>query len=206
MTPDSPQDLKKDDELELIEPEVEELVVKEPVEVYKDKTDWTIDKPIMPRDFDEDEIKEINQYITANVPYSILQQTLPITDNPLQKAKVYTITYRFINGAKNYVQKEETRKKLLRLLDEHNELYAIVNAIILDIDEAKPSFSYPIKYQKLLGIYKDFKKNMMVSNFIDIFLVFAEKQNLVHIDRVTGLNLETEEGKDAYDKLMEDEF
>lgn len=164
-----------------------------------------MEKLIQPRDFESDEIREINQYIIANVPYSVLQTTLPITDNPLQKARVFTIVYRFINGSKNYVSNEKTRVKLIRLLEQNIFLYKEVYEVLSRLDNISTNFGRGRILNKLLDIYQDFDKNIKINNFIDIFLVFAEKQLLINIDEVTGINLETEEGKEAYDKIMEGE-
>ena len=159
------------------------------------------EKPIIPRDFTQEEILEINNYITANVPYSILQTTLPITENPEHKARVYTIIFRFINGAKNYVSTEITKGKLSRLLKENKKTYEQLYKKVIEFDGCPSHYGKSEILSEISSIYLDFDNNMKINNFIDVFLVFAEKQILINIDEVTGLNMDTEEGKDAYEKL-----
>ena len=160
---------------------------------------------VIPRDFDVDEIKQINKYISANIPYSVLQTTLPITDNPIHKARVYTIVYRLINSASNYVDGEETKQKLIKILDKNKELYTEVNLLSLELGKRSNGFNYHRYYSSLLKVYNTFEKNKMINDLIDLFLIFAEKQEFLNIKDIVGLNLETEEGKEAYNKIMENE-
>ena len=158
-------------------------------------------KIIGPRDFVDTEVKEINKYLIANVPMSHLQTTLPITDNPIEKTKIYVVIYRFMNGFKNYVQDDTTRAKLISILEKHKETYSKINRLYLTLENREINFGKSRIKNKLISIYKDFNANMQVNDFIDIFLVFAEKQTLINVEKVTGYNLDNAEGRDAYGKL-----
>lgn len=153
------------------------------------------------RDFTKDEISEINQYVVTNVPYSILQTIFPLTENPVKKAEVYTIVYRFIVGAKNYVALIETRKKLGNLLRENAALYEEIYVELLRMKNPISNWGSHRSLQRMYIIFSDMSKNKIMNNLIDIFLVFAEKQVLLDIENVVGINMDSEEGRTAYQRI-----
>ena len=55
------------------------------------------------------------------------------------------------------------------------------------------------KIVNLLTIYENMAK---VNRFIDIFLVFAEKQTLTSTDKTVGIELDIAEGDKAYKDIM----
>lgn len=152
------------------------------------------------RDFSAEEIVVINQYITANVPYTVLQTTLPITEEPIYKARIYTTIYRLLDGAKNYVEEGDTKNKLMNLLEENKQLYLQVQSLLAR--HSQVNFGKNRVVSKFYDVYKDYNRNFMMNRLIDIFLVFVEKQVMISMEKITAVNLETPEGKDAYSKLM----
>lgn len=159
------------------------------------------------RDFNSTETGEINTYISANVPYSVLQTIFPLTENAMQKAKVFTIVYRIINGAKNYAEEESLRDKIETLLKESETVYLEVYALISSIEGTTLYYGSHVLQRRLRAIFEDSSKNMLINKLIDAFLVFAEKITRQDTNKVAGLEMDTEEGREMYKKInLQDEI
>lgn len=154
------------------------------------------------RSFTVDEINEINSYISANVPYSILQTIFPLTENLFQKAQVYTIIFRIINGSKNYVEDIKTRIKLKNLLDENNDIYNELYKLLSLIENSNVNYGKHMIKNKIRLILNDFDKNFKINKLIDIFLIFSEKLVLLDTNKVAGLEIDSEEGREMYKKII----
>jgi hypothetical protein len=152
------------------------------------------------RDFAKDEIIEINTYVNNNVPFSVLQSIFPLTENPKKKVQVYTIMYRIINGAMNYTE-GELKVKLQELLKENEEIYKELYSLTLKSTTVYNWAKHRID-ERMLYVLHDFNKSVSINKLIDAFLIFAEKQVLVDTDRVTGLEMDTQEGKELYKKII----
>ncbi len=158
-------------------------------------------KSVEARDFDSVEVGEINSYISANVPYSVLQTLFPLTENYMQKAQIYTIIYRIVYGAANYAENLKTRNKILQLLAETEVTYHNVYALLSSIENSKISYGKHMLEFQLRKMFEDVSVNFRINKLIDIFLIFAEKLVLLETDKVAGLELDIEEGKDMYKKI-----
>lgn len=153
------------------------------------------------REFSKTEIQEINQYLTVNVPYSALTQLFTLTDKPYDKAKVFTGIFRLITSAMHYVSAEETRKKMEKLLKDCVPINDNIYVVLTRYDNSAVQFNRHRLLRKMENVFLDQKTNQAVNKLIDAFLVFAEKQELMDIDRIAGLDLETDEGKKAYKSI-----
>jgi len=154
------------------------------------------------RDFDSVEVGEINTYIQANIPYTILQTTFPLTETLYNKAQVYTIIYRIINGAKNYVETATTKDKLINLLKENEEIYNSIYSLLLAHENSKLKFGQHLIIHRLRKMFENIETNIKINRLIDIFLVFGEKLTLLNTDRVVGVELDSKEGQDMYKKII----
>lgn len=155
------------------------------------------------RDFTAEEIAEVNSYVVNSIPYSILQSIFPLTENPKQKIRVFTIIYRILNGAKNYVSNKETKEKLIALLEECKECYNSLYS-----NEVKSTIhtnNFGMHRINTLNevILCNFDNTIKMNKLIDVFLMFAEKQTLYDLDKIAGIELDTKEGEDLKKRLVE---
>lgn len=156
------------------------------------------------RDFSDEEISEINRYITTNIPYSVLQTIFPITENTNKKIQVFTIVYRFINSAKNYVKSSDTKDKLDALLIECKDVYAELYKNMLTISNSNINWGLHRIKQRNEDILINVENNMKINKLIDCFLIFSEKQTFFDTDKVAGLEINEKEGEELMNKLLED--
>jgi hypothetical protein len=171
-----------------------------PKKVKKEKKTESKPKTYIARDFGKTEIIEINRYVTSNVPFSVLERIFPLTENAHNKAQVFTIVYRIINSAMQYVGNEGTRKKLKSLLDECEQEYKdIYNALMRYESGGFGSYN---NFKIITDILSDIDKNSKINKLIDIFLVFAEKQTFFDIEKVAGIESSKKEGSDIVDKII----
>lgn len=155
------------------------------------------------RDFKGEEIAEISQYIQTNIPYSVLQQIFPLTEVPENKIKAFTIMYRMINGAMNYVEEPETRKKIEELLKECESIYIELYSIYFDNNTSSTFWGSHLRNRLLKNVIVNSNNMKKINKLIDIFLIFSEKQILLDKDKVIGIELDTKEGVDLKNKLLE---
>ena len=183
------------------EEEVEEQEERNREERSKVKyTPPSLAKEIVARDFHREEILEINRYVTNNIPFSVLEKIFPLTENVINKAKVFTIAYRIINSVAEYVSSKETREKLRKVLKSCKKEYIEIYRALLR-HEAGGFGSYNA-YKLIVSIFDDIERNYRVNKLIDIFLVFAEKQTFYDLDRITGIESSRKEGSDIVDKIL----
>lgn len=156
------------------------------------------------RDFDATEIREINNYISANAPYSILQQIFPLTEKPEEKAKIFATVYRIIYTARNMVNDKKTKDKLTELLEETKDVYVKLYKLLASYQSSKINFGKHATYNQIMYTFMDIENNVKINKLIDAFLVFVEKQVLYDINKISGINLGTEEGKRIYKELKAD--
>lgn len=153
------------------------------------------------RDFEESEVQEINKYILTNVPYSVLEQIFPLTENVINKITVFTTVYRLINSSLGYVSEEKTKNKLKKLIQQvsgvHNEVYK--DLIVYQAGELGSGN----KFDNLVEVLRNPKKNELINNLIDIFLVFAERQKLYDLNKITGIKTDVVEGEQLVNELTE---
>jgi len=154
------------------------------------------------RSFNREEINEINRYVLTNVPFSVLNRLFILTENLKDKATIFTIIYRIINSCKNYVGDEKTKNKLKFLLDDCKSVYLeVYNNLIL---YEKGGFGSGIYYNKLVELLTNKDNSIKINNLIDIFLIFAEKQVIRDLDRVTGIDSSRKEGEEIVDEIIEE--
>lgn len=156
---------------------------------------------IKARDFNETEIKEISRYILSNTPYSALEQVFIFTEKPLDKCSNFITIYRLINSCFNYVQNEETKKKLDKLLLDTKEIQDKIYNLILKYNENIWGEYYILK--ELNDVLRDEKNRILLDNFTDVFLVFSERQTFQSLDKISGIETEEVEGSEIVDKLVE---
>jgi len=151
------------------------------------------------RSFTSTEIGEINSYIINQVPQSILPSLFILTEEPVKKTKAFNIIFRILSAARDFVENNNTKDKLTTLLDQYKKNYEDLYYLYLSLE----SNSYNSKKieNKIVNYYRQVEDNNKVSKFINLFLVFAEKQELLEVEKVTGLDLSKPEGEDLYKKL-----
>lgn len=152
------------------------------------------------RGFDAVEVKEISKYIQTNVPYSILEQIFPLTENIVNKVQVFTVVYRILNSAKNYVSKDETRIRLQTMLDECKGIYNILYSSLVAYQDG--GFGSRQYYKKIVSELKNVEHNIKINSLIDAFLLFAEKQTFFDINKIAGIESSRKEGENVVDKLF----
>ena len=152
------------------------------------------------RDFNTTEIKEIGNYVQTNVPYSVLETIFPLTENVINKTQVFTIVYRIINSAKNYVREDVTKIKLINMLNECKDEYRDLYKSFLRYQEG--GFGRHNYYRNIILIMEDISKRTKIDNLIDAFLLFAEKQVFFSIDKISGIESSRKGGGDAVDKII----
>jgi len=151
-------------------------------------------------DFTKEEVQEISKHILGNVPYSVLEQIFPLTENPRKKAEVFTIMYRIIYSSVGYVKSNDTKSKLKNLLTSCEIEYKEIYNILLKLDSSV-EFGSTHLFNKVKIIFSDFDKNFKINNLIDVFLVFAEKQILRDIDKVVGVTSDNIKGEQIVKEL-----
>lgn len=159
---------------------------------------------ITARTFTAEEIREINYYVKVNVPSTMLNQLLALTDSPKEKAVIFIAIYRIMNNAKNSVATKHTYIKLKTLLKETENTYYKTLELLQKLNGIVMGFQKRSHEYKINTLYLDSEVNEKVNRLIDIFLVFAEKQEMLDIDKTTGINLDTPEGKSVYKEIMGD--
>ena len=147
------------------------------------------------REFDKTEISEINQYIATNVPYSILQQVFVLTENPILKAQVFTSVYRILQSCVRYVAHEDTRSKLSRLIADSKDIYANLYAVLSRYQNSRVNFNKHRIVYKIEDFFINQETNIKINKLIDSFLIFAEKQELLDLDKIIGIDLDNDAGK-----------
>ncbi len=156
------------------------------------------------RTFNKKEIQEVNAYIAANVPYSVLTQLFILTEKPIHKAQIFVAVYRLIQSAERYVASENTRYKLNKLLSDGEREHEIVYEQLSKFQHSNVNFNRHHFLNKIEDVFIDQKANQRINRIIDAFLVFAEKQELLDVDKVTGLDLENEQGQKALKSIITD--
>lgn len=154
------------------------------------------------RDFKEDEIKEISSYILNSTPYTekVLQTLYPLTENPLNKAQAFCGAFRVTQTAMQFLDKEssETKDKIQKLLDSVKKEYNLLYSLLL---KRNTTFNYgqSSAEKRIVEVFLDFDMNTNINAFINVFLVFSEKHELISTNKTTGLEMDTQEGKAVFD-------
>ena len=154
------------------------------------------------RDFNEEEKKEISHYIQSNTTFSILQRLLIITDNPSDKGEVFIACYRLLNTAKNLASISETAAKLQKLLDSTKDLYDQLYPLLVRFKSSSEFMKYQIS-NKIITILSDCDNKIAMNNLIDVFLILAEKFELMDINKIPGIDMDTKEGENLYAELVD---
>lgn len=153
------------------------------------------------RDFEETEVQEINKYILTNVPYSVLEQIFPLTENVINKLTVFITVHRLIKSSISYVSTDTTKDKLNKLINQVTDIHKEVYKDLITYQEGE--IGSGDKYDKLVSILSDEQKNELINNLVDVFLVFAEKQKLFNLDKITGVRTDDVVGEQIADELSE---
>ncbi len=152
------------------------------------------------REFSADEIGEINNYVSTQIPNTLLPTMFVLTDNIEKKIKVFLTAYRIMEGAMALIEKEETKNKIKRLLDEIKEIYDKISPLQAASDTTNMELKKLNILRQTTYIIEENKDK--INKTITYFLVFADKQELISTNALSGLNLDIPEGKEIYDKLI----
>lgn len=151
------------------------------------------------RDFTADEIAEINSYVINQVPQSILPQLFILTEEPIKKTKAFNAIFRILEASRDFAETPETTKKITKFLSEFNDIYDKMYINYVQYEAA--SYNKLRFSKKIIHMYKIPETNRLVNKLINSFLVFAEKQVLLETEKVTGVNMDIEEGVELHKKL-----
>ena len=151
------------------------------------------------RDFDDTEISEINKYVITQIPQSLLPQLFILTEEPIKKMKIFLIVFRIITGIREFVEKLETRNKLDLFMKDVKQIYDKSYSLFNKYELSQSEYIKDKLLDEILSIIDDKKHDL--NKFINSFLVFAEKQELISTDSVSGVKLDTPEGVDLYEKI-----
>ena len=156
------------------------------------------------RDFNENEIAEINTYIAIQIPQTILPSLFILTEEIEKKSKIFVAVYRIMSASKDYLENNDIKKKLETFLSEFFDIYQNIYYLVTKLDTS-PSFMAKRKINK--RIYNEMMSHITIINkLINSFLVFAEKIELISVDNTAGIKLDDEEGKKFVEsiRMMED--
>jgi len=153
------------------------------------------------REFDETEISEINSYVVNQIQNSVdLNQYFVLSEEPIKKTRVFIAIYRILTGVRDFIEKKETKEKLDDFLKDTKDLYSELYSAMMAYDNLA-NYNKKRILRKIIAIYQDVDKNLKVNHLINSFLVFAEKQELLETEKVTGLDMDKHEGSESYKKL-----
>jgi hypothetical protein len=195
------EEQKKKDELTKLEDEIKRKIEEEELEAQR-----LIDEeergpePVHIRDFTDDEIAEINRYVSTQVPQSSLPQLVVLTNEPNKKTQAFIDIYRIMMGVSDFVANPETKEKLKRMLNQYKEAHDSLHDLFLATREDGINFGKHRTQQQLLINSEKYREE--INQLCNYFLVFAEKQELISTDEFSGINLDKPEGEDIYKKLI----
>jgi putative ribosome biogenesis GTPase RsgA len=110
-----------------------------------------------------------------------------------------------MNSAKNYSKTSETQTKLDALLKNTADVYAELYEHLGRYRYSDVNFSKHRTLRKIMLVFSDQEKNAKINEMIDVFLVLAEKQQIFDINKITGIDLETDSGQKAIKDISSDE-
>lgn len=148
-------------------------------------------------DFTDEEIREVSHYIQANVKDIQLSQLLIFTDVPLDKSIVFIAVYRLLGSARSYIT-GDLHNKLNLLLDNVEQEYFEMYKLVSLYQGSTLSFGKHRLLTKIRNKFMDIERNKKINKFIDIFFMFGEKLQLYNLDKITGIDLESDSGKALY--------
>jgi len=152
------------------------------------------------RNFTQDEIGELNNYITTQIPHTVLPSLFVLTEEPLKKALAYISIYRILTGVRDFSEKDSTKKKIDSYLEKHNKIYNELYPLYIAHKTDETEIGKLVSTQDVIRYV--IKENILINRLVNDFLVFAEKQELMSTDEVAGLNLEKPEGEELYKRIM----
>lgn len=152
-------------------------------------------KKITAADFSKDDIAEVNSYLSAAIGFSqVLGQLYTLTDTPIDKAKVFVATYRIFNSCSNYIETSELKGKIDIVLADSSFLYLKIYRNYQAYNE-KGNFGKHRIYNDIVTDLGDRENMKKINLIIDLFIMFAERQIKYSLNKITGIDLETPEGK-----------
>lgn len=152
------------------------------------------------REFNTEELAEINSYITMQIPQSILPQLFLLTEEPIKKIKSFIAIYRIIESCKDFVEHSATKDKINKHLEYSRKAYESLYPDFIEYEATE--------FERGKRLYKDkmfkvlIENNRQINYTVNTFLVFAEKLELVSTDSVSGIKLDIPEGEEIYNKLI----
>jgi hypothetical protein len=155
--------------------------------------------------FTGEDIVEVSHYLQSNIQASILNQLLVLTDVPIDKVRVFVAVYRLVLSASNYTSNPELKKKLNDLINEVTPVYQSVFPRLTKYQTSSVDYGKKRLFNSILNEFLDEKNITKINSFIDIFFLFAEKQQRFDINKITGIDLDTQDGKKVYADILSQE-
>jgi len=157
------------------------------------------------RDFTETEINEISSYIQNTIPHiePMLQRMFPLTESPIDKSRIFCSAYRIIDSSKDLLEKEseKTKEKLIEVLKSIEDIYHELYPVVLK-QNSNINYGKNIYLLKAIKVFLDKEKNLRVNWFLNLFLIFTEKHELISTNQTTGLELSEDAGKAAFNFMQ----
>jgi len=150
-------------------------------------------------DFSQEEVKNINHYITTQIPHTILPRLFVLTEDINEKCSVYLNIYALIESTMYYVKNQETRDKIRKLLEETKDAYKKLYKLSLEKHNSEVSIGRSQINTNIANLLTENSRG--INKLRSIFLVFAERIELTELDKVTGLDTSTQSGKNLQVKL-----
>jgi hypothetical protein len=147
--------------------------------------------------FSSGEIEMMHHYVESVVSSSILNNIVVLTDKLEEKARIYLAVFRIMNSVKNYVS-GHTKEKLDEIIKINYPVYSEINKLIAIIEYSTIKFQKQRVLNRLMHILQSQDNLLRMNAFIDLFFILIEKQTKYDLDKITGIDLETEEGKAIY--------
>lgn len=159
-------------------------------------------KKITPADFNQGDINEVSSYLNNAVGFSeVLTRFYTLTDKIDDKAKVFMGIYRVLSSCWAYTENKDLKEKLNIVLQNTKVLYRDVSVIIDTMNYSKVNFGMHIYRQRLNNLMFDNNNMENVHIITDLFILFAEKQIKYNLNKITGVDLETPEGKEVMKEI-----
>jgi len=154
------------------------------------------------KEFSQTEISEINRYLTSITPFGVLEELYALSENPIEKSKIFCDMNRILNACRNYVKDDKTRAKLQIILEGSEDIATKLRKLVFKYNQY--TYGRRTYENQISDIITNKKINTKINNLIDSFLILSEKLSFFDIDKIAGVESGKKEGSDIVDSILED--
>ena len=154
------------------------------------------------RDFTQEEINELSGYILQSIEYSELgRASIYLYNNEnIKTLKVFLLSFKILSSSSHFASEDRTREKLNKILDSTQKIYLELNRLYNIYKNS--TYSSSIVETKINNIINN--ELLKINEIIEIINILSRKQNLINLDKVTGIRRDTNEGKEIYNKFRKE--